>query len=56
MELPEDDPWSEEYDDALDYFTDTDEPDRTVIRPVLVLVIVGTVIAIAIGLLLWGPS
>lgn len=56
MELPEDDPWSDEYDHALDYFTDTDEPSRSVIRPVLALVVIGTLIAIAVGVLLWGPS
>lgn len=56
MELPEDDPWSDEYDRARDYFTDTEEPSHSVIGPVLALVVIGTLIAIAIGVLLWGPS
>ena len=56
MELPEDDPWTDEYEVARDYLTDTDEPRVGVIGPVLLLVLVGTVIAVAIGILLWGPS
>lgn len=56
MELPEDDPWTDEYEDALDYFTDTDEPKVGVIGPVLLLVLLGTAIAVALGILLWGPS
>lgn len=56
MKLPEDDPWTAEYEDALDYFTDTDEPNRSVVGPVLVLVIVGSLIAIGLGILLWVPS
>ena len=56
MELPEDDPWTDEYEAALDFFTDTDEPKVGVIGPVLLLVLVGTAIAVALGFLLWGPS
>ena len=56
MELPEDDPWTDEYEDALDYLTDTDEPAVGLIGPIVILVLVGTAIAVILGLLLWGPS
>lgn len=56
MDLPEDDPWTDEYEDALDYLTDTDEPRVSVIKPVLIFVLVGTIVAVALGFLLWGPS
>lgn len=56
MDLPEDDPWTDEYEDARDFLTDTDEPKVGVIGPVLLLVLVGTAIAVALGFLLWGPS